>query len=308
MSDATLSPPPAKTLFTANLICMASLFAWAAGLPAASLLIEITPSMQLGTLRILMAAGALLPLWLLVDGHRALAAAPWLRGIAIGSLFAISNWFMIEAQALSGAVTVAVITAAMPIIGITLEVVLDRRAVTLTLIIGLLLAVIGGVMVLDLRNGGFSLGLGALIGLVSIICYTLGSRLAVTALPGLSAIGQASLTISGAAITLSLLTGLRAAGGMELVGFQAWGLKEIGALAIFAVGGLAAAQVLWILGVSKLGVGVAALHANAGPFYVMLILFSLGAPWVWGQVGAAALVVLGVLVAQGVIRLPGVTR
>ena len=45
---------------------------------------------------------------------------------------------------------------------------------------------------------------------------------------------------------------------------------------------------------------MASLHINATPFYVMLILFLFGAPWVWPQAIAAAIVGLGVVIAQGV--------
>ena len=69
------------------------------------------------------------------------------------------------------------------------------------------------------------------------------------------------------------------------------------------VGSLALSQVLWIKSVGRLGIGLAALHINAAPFYVMLILFAFGAPWNWTQALGAAIVGLGVLVAQGVIPL-----
>ena len=38
---------------------------------------------------------------------------------------------------------------------------------------------------------------------------------------------------------------------------------------------------------------------NAVPFYVMLITFALGGSWNWAQAAGAAMVVLGVAVAQG---------
>ena len=50
-----------------------------------------------------------------------------------------------------------------------------------------------------------------------------------------------------------------------------------------------------------LGIGIASLHMNAVPFYVMLISFALGGTWNWAQAAGAAIVVLGVAVAQGVL-------
>jgi drug/metabolite transporter (DMT)-like permease len=73
-------------------------------------------------------------------------------------------------------------------------------------------------------------------------------------------------------------------------------------MAIFSVGSLAISQLLWIISVGRLGIGWSSLHINAAPFYVMLILFALGGDWDWRQVGAAMLVVLGVLIAQGILR------
>jgi uncharacterized membrane protein (DUF485 family) len=46
---------------------------------------------------------------------------------------------------------------------------------------------------------------------------------------------------------------------------------------------------------------------NATPFYVMIIMFAFGSPWIWTQAIGAAIVGLGVLVAQGIIPLRRVT-
>jgi hypothetical protein len=48
---------------------------------------------------------------------------------------------------------------------------------------------------------------------------------------------------------------------------------------------------------------MSSLHINATPFYVMLILFALGGSWDWTQALAAAVVGLGVLIAQGIVPL-----
>ena len=84
----------------------------------------------------------------------------------------------------------------------------------------------------------------------------------------------------------------------ELLGF-----KEFAALALFSIGGLAISQMLWIMSVGSLGIALSSLHINATPFYVMGTLFALGGAWNWTQAWAAAVVALGVLVAQGIVRL-----
>ena len=83
--------------------------------------------------------------------------------------------------------------------------------------------------------------------------------------------------------------------------WEVLGLQELGALAVFAIGGLAISQVLWIMAIGSLGIAMSSLHINATPFYVMLILFAMGGAWQWTQALAAAVVGLGVLVAQGVV-------
>ena len=64
---------------------------------------------------------------------------------------------------------------------------------------------------------------------------------------------------------------------------------------------MAISQLLWIISVGRIGIGAASMHMNAVPFYTMLMVFSLGGAWNWGQTVAAAVVVLGALIAQGLI-------
>ena len=45
---------------------------------------------------------------------------------------------------------------------------------------------------------------------------------------------------------------------------------------LFSIGALGLSQLLWIMSVERLGIGLSAMHINAAPFYVMLILFALG--------------------------------
>lgn len=69
-------------------------------------------------------------------------------------------------------------------------------------------------------------------------------------------------------------------------------------LAIYSIGGMAISQFFWIASVERLGIGLAAFHINVAPFYVMLILLGLGGVWSWPQAIGAAIVALGVVVAQ----------
>jgi drug/metabolite transporter (DMT)-like permease len=106
-------------------------------------------------------------------------------------------------------------------------------------------------------------------------------------------------------VAVSAAAGLQwALGGGPAPTLAGWGWGDWGRMALFSVGALGISQVMWIMSVERLGIGLSALHINAAPFYVMLILFALGADWNWVQATAAAIVGLGVLIAQGILPLP----
>lgn len=303
-----LSPlAPPRGALSANLICMASMLVWAAGLPAADLLIPLVPPLQLTVMRTAMAGLVLLAVWLAVEGWRPIARAQWGRGIGVGGVcIGLGAVFLIIGQAYTDAVTVSIITASMPLIGIGLEVLLDGRRITAPLVTGLLLSLFGGMIAL--AQGGFSLdlGFGAMAAFASCLAFTWGSRASVTMFPDLSPLGRTALTVSGACIAASVVTlaYVLAVDG-PAVQWAALGWPELGALMLFGVGSLAVSQIMWLVAVERLGIGASSLHMNAVPFYVMAMAFALGAGWNWLQTFGAGVVVLGVMVAQGMIRMPG---
>ncbi|MDT8856088.1 DMT family transporter [Paracoccaceae bacterium Fryx2] len=291
---------PATSPLTANLICMASMLVWAAGLPAADLLIGPLHPLPLTALRMALAAAVLLPLWLVLDGWAVLRAAPWRRGVLVGGIgFGLGAYLLILAQALSDAVTVAVITAAMPVVGIALECALDGRRLRLSLVLGLALSLAGGVLAYGARVGGVGVGLGAVAALASVLAFTWGSRATVMAFPALTPIGRTTITLTGAALVTAVAALVAAGMGAPAPDWAAIGGREIAALALCSIGALAVSQVLWILSVGQLGIGLASLHINAAPFYVMIFMVLLGGTWNNMQALGAAIVGIGVLVAQG---------
>ena len=281
---------------------MLSMLVWAVGLPAADLLIGPVPALPLTAARIAIAAIFLLPLWWISEGSQALRAAHWGKGFLVGGGgLGLGAFMLLLGQAKTNMVTVAVISAAMPVVGIAIEVVLDGRKMSLALVLGVLLSLAGGVMVLRGDGDGLGWGLGALWCFGSIVLYTLGSRMSVSAFPDLTPLGRTTVTLTGAALATSLAAGVNALLGGAGPQWEVLGLQELGALAVFAIGGLAISQVLWIMAIGSLGIAMSSLHINATPFYVMLILFAMGGAWQWTQALAAAVVGLGVLVAQGVV-------
>lgn len=302
MSTAVSVP---KGALAANLICLASMLVWAAGLPAAELVIDLIPPLELTALRTALAAAVLLPVWWAVEGAAPIRRARWGRGIVVGGVcIGLGAVLLVIAQARTDPVTVAVITATMPVVGIALECLLDGRRLTGTLILGLVLSLAGGFLAYGASMGGLTLGVGAVAALASVVAFTWGSRASVTAFPDLSPLGRTAVTVTGAAICAAAA----AAGSMALGGpatdWSAIGWPEVGALMVFGIGSLAVSQLLWIISVGHLGIGVSSLHMNAVPFYVMLIMFVLGHGWSWPQAAGAAIVGVGVLIAQGILRLP----
>ena len=296
---------PRHSALAANLICLASMLTWAAGLPAAQLVIPHIPPITLTALRTLLAASVLMPLWWLVEGPAPIRSAHWGRGMFVGGIcIGLGAVLLVIAQAKTDPVTVAVITAIMPVLGIALEVMLEGRRLTIAVIAGLGLSLAGGFIAYGAGAGAPTFGIGALAALGSILAFTWGSRATVTAFPDLTPLGRTAITVSGAAIIASIAAlGYSSFGGPP-TDWAALGPPEIAALLLFGIGSLAVSQVLWIMAVGRLGIGLSSLHMNAVPFYVMLILFALGHAWNWPQAYGAIIVAIGVLIAQGILRLP----
>lgn len=268
-----------SSTLTANLLCSLSMVLWAVGLPAAQTLMPYVPALPLAAARLILSALFLLPIWWMLEGGAHLRSAGWGRGILVGGTgFAFGSYMMTLGQSLTGPVTVAVISATLPIYGIALEVIFDKRRVTPGLIIGLILSLIGGIVVVVGKpdGEGLQIGLGAMFCFVSVFSFTLGSRWSVTFFPDLTPMGRTTITLSGAAICISVAAlanhGLGGAGPQ----WAALGWPALVALLFYSVSGMALSQLLWILAIGRLGIGVAAMHINLTPFYVMLIVFALG--------------------------------
>jgi drug/metabolite transporter (DMT)-like permease len=279
---------------------------WAAGLPAADLIIPHMPPIALTAARTTLAAMVLLPLWLALDGGKVVLGANWIRGAWVGFVtLGLASVFVIIALKFNDPVTVAIVTAIMPVVGILLECIADKRPFTRALAIGLVLSVVGGLIAVRGAEGELDFGIGVLAALASVLCYTWGSRETVKALPDLSPLGRATITVAGCAI-VALVAAL--GDGLLRGNWPDWaaiGPTEVAGLAVFGIGSMAISQLLWIISVGRIGIGAASMHMNAVPFYVMLMVFLMGGPWNWWQTLGAGIVVLGALIAQGLIGRDG---
>lgn len=281
-----------------NALGVASMMLWACGFPAADYLLQTWAPLSLITVRFALAVLALVVIWAALEGPAAVVRARWGRGVLLGSVtFGLGAWLFLVAQALTDAVTVAIIAAATPVAATVIEVVTGQRRVRRQFLIGLVLSVIGGVVAVG--AGGISvIGLGPLAAVGSVFLFALGSHWTVEHLGGLSQIGRATVTLGGG----FLFTGsaLAVALGFGLVAMPSLAMDSTGLsmMLIYAVAGMALSQVMWIASVGRLGIAVASFHINVAPFYVMLLMLVWGGVWNWTQALAAAVVILGVVVAQ----------
>jgi drug/metabolite transporter (DMT)-like permease len=284
----------------ANAACVGSMLVWAVGFPLADALLAALPPVAITVLRLSFAAAFLLPAWILADGWREVRAADWGRGLAVGALgMGLGAFLLVWGQSRTDGITAAVIAATMPVVGIALECLLDGRRLTGRVVLGILLSVAGGIAVYGARMGHLNLGPGAAAVLLSVIIFTWASRASVTALPGHSAVGRTAVTVTGGMLAVLAVQGLLPHLGGETIPWDRIGAREWTYAAIYGAGSMAVSQILFLVGVAGLGIGVAAMHINAAPFYVMLFSLAFGQDWNWPAFAAAGLVVLGVVVAQG---------
>ena len=269
------------------------------GFRRAGVLLESWGPISLIAVRIVLACALLFPVWLVLDGWERIGAAPWWRGLWIGAIgFGTGTVILLVTQSMTDAVTAALVAAMMPVAAVALEVVLDGRRMTLSFALGVCLVLIGGVAATgaNLMDGRF--GLGALMGLSATFLFGWGSRKTVKGLPEMTSFGQTTLTLIGAMLFCLVTLLVFVAFGWSGTHWSPLDGTGWMMLLLYSWGAMAVSQAFWILGVGKMGVGIASFHLNAGPFYVMLILLAMGGSWDWGQALGAAILAIGVVLAQ----------
>lgn len=283
----------------ANVICTLSMIIWALGFPAADRLFATFSPFSVAALRMGTAAVFLLMVWVVAEGPQALARARWPRGLLIGGIgFGFGSAAMLNAQQMTNSTTVAVVSSTLPVVGLAFEALFDGRRLSSRLLFGVALSLAGGAAAILGTPDGLNIGLGALSAFVSVVTFAWGSRATVRALPMLTPLGRTTLTGCGAALATALLAGLPGLTGQALPQMADFTPRLLGLIVFSGVVSFALSQLLWIVSTEKLGISVAAMHINAAPFYVMVLVYLLGGRWSWPQAAAALVVGVGVLVAQ----------
>lgn len=292
-----ISSVSSNRLVTGNALAFIAIFLFAAGFPAAEVLLEIWHPITLMFFRLLLAVSTLVIIWILLEGLPSVLKAPWLKGIKIGLLgFGLGTNLLLFAQWFTDPITVALLATLIPVSATILEVWDRRRKLNTKFILGLLASIIGGFIAVS-ENISIDLGWGVLMALASGFCFMWASDKSVTKLSGLSSIARSSITFTGAAVftTISFLV-LFNLGLIEIPNKIT--TNQLFSLIIYSVISMAISQVFFIASVDKVGIAISSLHLNFSPFYVMIILFVLGEAWDLRTAFGASIVAFGVWLAQ----------
>jgi len=294
--------PRAATALAGNFYAMISMVAWAAGFPAAEVLLATWDPLAMVLGRFLMAMLLILPLWALSGGLAHARALPWARGLVIGGIgFGGGAWTILIAQWFTDPVTVAIIAASTPLAATLVAWWYDRQPLTPGFTLGLLATLVGGLVATGVLTGTAmpgQLGPGALMAVASGLLFSWGSHHTVRDLPQADALTRTVVTSLGALIFIAAAFAAFLALGLTALPPLPLGLPDLGLIALYGMLAFGVSQLGWIAAADRLGVAVAAFHINIAPFYVMLILTALGGSWSWPQAIGAAIVAAGVILAQ----------
>ncbi len=295
-----MQPVQGTRPMAANIACFAAMAFWAVGFPAGEILLETWGTVILIVIRLNLSILLLMAVWVYFEGTSAIREAPWQKAIFIGGTgFGFGAVLLLFGQKLSDPVTPAIAAAMMPISGAIIEVIMDGRKLRPNLIIGIILALTGGILAAGVQLTNATFGMGAFLCLLAVCIFAWGTRAATKDLHELTPIGQTTATLVGGMCFNLIVFVILWIGGLEGIEVGSLSGYNLMHLAIFAISSLAIAQFLWIWGAGKLGILLASFHMNAMPFYVMVfVLIFFGGSWNWLQALGAGLVALGVVIAQ----------
>lgn len=297
-ASAVSSLPQRGQVLSGNALAMGSILLWAAGFPAADLLLQIWRPEWLIMVRLTAAVVAMLAAWLILEGPVAMWQAQWRKGLWIGLIgFGLGTYLLLLAQWFTDPVTVTLIAAATPISATVIELFSGQRRINRRFAQGLAASVVGGLIA---TGGSFSadLGWGVLLAVAAGMLFAWASNAAVRDFPALSPLGRSTVTMAGACLfAIPLVLGCHLA-GVSVVPDEPMTRHQAGLLAIYAFAALGLSQVLFIASVGRIGVALTSFHINIAPFYVMLILLGMGGDWNWPKAAGAMLVAAGVVISQ----------
>ena len=176
--------------------------------------------------------------------------------------------------------------------------ILDGRRPGLLVVVGIVLAIVGGSLATVADAGGPAGPHGGeLLVLASMVLWIWYSRAALRRLAGYGDLALSGLTFAAGAIIAALVVAVALPMGLAEAKVSL-AAPEFAALLWMSMIAIGLSVPLWFTCSRLLGITIAAIHTNLAPFYVMLIALALGGAISLHQVMGAALVASGVLLAQ----------
>ncbi len=280
-----------------NGLAVASMLTWAAGFPAAEVLLQSWPPVALLVARLAIAVLVMVPIWVLFDGPSRVLRARWGHAMLVGGTLGAGMFLIILAQKLTDPVTVAIIASCAPLFATLLELATGARRLRWNFAIGVVVSIIGGLIATS-AVAPAQLGLGAGCAIVSTGLFCWASMATARDFPELSQTGRSTITFVGGLVVAVILFFAAGQLGLDVVPTASVDMQQAGMLVIYALISMGLSQVFFIASVGKIGVALASFHINIAPFYVMLIMLVLGDDWNWTRALGAGIVAVAVVLAQ----------
>ncbi len=285
-------------VFSGNSLAIASMLTWAAGFPAAELLLQSWPPVALLTARLALAIVFMVPIWVLIDGPARVLRARWGHAMLVGGFGLGTGMFLIiVAQKLTDPVTVAIIASCAPLVATLLELASGTRRLKWNFALGVVVSIVGGLIATS-AVAPAQLGLGAACAVLSTGLFCWASMATARDFPELSQMGRTTITFTGGLVMATILLVGSSHMGMNVMPSKSVDLEQAGMLVIYALISMGLSQLLFVSSIGKLGVALASFHINIAPFYVMVIMVVLGEEWNWTRALGAAIVAVAVVLAQ----------
>lgn len=289
-----------KDLAVANLGLVVNVVAWGTFFPVLELLLKRWDMFSATAARQVVGVFALYLMLTLVERRSPFRRGlPW-RTITFLGFVGITLGSLVTSLAvyLSSGLSAAIISATNPIGSMLLARALYGVPLTRAVAVGAVLSVAGGALaVMAGSRGQLGFGLGEFFIIVANLMWTWFSLAVQDKLKGYSQLEWTAYTLLPAAITLVVLVAaLGLSGTVELKMDFSW--PALGYIAWLGVVPIAVGNYLWIWGVSRIGVTIAAMYQNLIPVTAVLLTLWIGIYPSWQQLAGGALILAGVVYAQ----------
>ncbi|MBX6322895.1 MAG: EamA family transporter [Rhodospirillaceae bacterium] len=275
---------------------------WGSFFPILERLLRSWDALSVTAARQVVGATALLLLLAATEGRRPVSVrAPAGRTLVLGAVgISLGSVLLSLGVLLSGGIMAALVAATSPLCAALVARLVFRMPLARGLVVGTILAVAGGALSAFAGRAGGPLrgfGLGEVLIVAANVVWCWFSIAAQRWMRGCSQLRIATLTTAAGALVLVVICLAAGVSG-------AWRLRiGLGAdtlLLLVYAGALpiGLGNVLWHHGVSRIGIGIAAMYNNLVPVSAVLVSLAGGVAPTAGQLAGGAIIVAGVLYAQ----------